>query len=261
MKHLPIATTALALGIARPAHAFDIEAHRTITARAVALEAAEHPDLTRHALDLAFANVAEDLNLVVKWAWFNHYFSPAGPVRTTWRVTSDVRVAGLEDELVDALLAGDEDATWSLAGHLLHHVQDMASPPHVVPVEHGLGDGFESYALTGLVWTSRGTPVAAMTGPRAHAELARRTWDAVEEGGYEACGERVAWSDWWRPEAGSFGAYGREGNRFGEPGPCPEEAEAMRSFATARVDDAVGYSRAVIRDVLNRVEGARIARR
>lgn len=253
MKHLPLALL-FGLLAAAPAHAFGIDAHREITARAVALEAAAWPALAVHAGDLAVGNVAEDLNLVVKWGFFNHYFNPTGAVRTSWRSTSDARVAGLWADIEAALRAGDAEEAWDRAGHLLHHIQDMASPPHVIPVEHGLGDGFERYPIGPLVAEARGVPVQARGGIELHEDLARRTWDAVETGSYVRCGRTVRWADHWAPEDGAFGRYGGEGNRFGDAADCPEEADAMRTFAEARVEDAVGYSRAFLREVAARVD-------
>lgn len=244
------------LALTPTARAFDLDAHRQLTTRAVALEAAAHPEIGGRVLDLVAANLGEDLNLVVKWGAFNHYFNPMAPVRTTWRATSDTRVAGLQEQLRQALAAGDEDEVWALAGAILHHVQDMASPPHVVPVEHGVGDGFESYPLDGLVLSAQGTPVPAMSGTRAHVELAGRTWSVVQTGGYAACGATHTWSEFWHAEPGVFGRYGGRGNRFGD-GACPEEDTRMAEFAGARVEDAVGYSRAWLRWVSARLATTR----
>lgn len=253
MKHLPLALLA-GLAVAAPAHAFGIDAHRQLTARAIALEAAEWPALAVHAGDLAVANVAEDLNVVVKWGFYNHYFNPMGAVRTSWRATSDARVAGLWTDIEAAIRAGDAEEAWDRAGHLLHHIQDMASPPHVIPVEHGLGDGFERYPIGPLVAGAQGTRVPAMGGIELHEDLARRTWDAVETGSYDRCGRTIRWEQHWAPERGEFGRYGGEGNRFGDAADCPEEADAMHAFAEARVEDAVGYSRTFLRDVAARLD-------
>lgn len=251
-----LASIVALLVLAPPARAFDLDAHRQLTTRAVALEAAAHPEIGARVLDLVASNLGEDLNLVVKWGAFNHYFNPMGSVRTTWRSTSDARVSGLQEELRHALAAGDEGEVWLLAGAILHHVQDMASPPHVVPVEHGIGDGFEGYSLDGLVLSARGTSVPEMSGTRAQVELAKRTWTVVQTEGYDACGATHQWSEFWQAEPGVFGQYGGRGNRFGE-GACPEEDARMAEFAGDRVEDAVGYSRAWLRWVSERLAATR----
>lgn len=256
MKHtIPTLILALA-GVAAPkAHAFSIGSHREITGRAVALEARAWPILAARSHEIALANVEEDLNLVVKWGLFNHYFNPKGAVRTTWRQTSDVRVEGLWADIERALAEGDEAEVWERAGHLLHHIQDMASPPHVIPVEHNMTDGFERYDIAPLLAVARGRDLPPMGGVEAHRELALRTWSAVEQGRFEACGQSMPWSDYWSGVPGEFGSYGAAGNRFGEAVPCDDEEVAMRAFAKERVDDAVGYSRAFLRGIAARLAG------
>src|SRR4051812_19619266 len=77
---------------------------------------------------LVWSDKLEDLNVLEKWWKYSHYFNPYHPLNMR-RFDSSVRVRELERGL---------SAHWDLGnlGHLIHHIQDMASPPHVVPVKH-----------------------------------------------------------------------------------------------------------------------------
>jgi hypothetical protein len=148
--------------LAPPAHAFSPGVHRALAERAVAIEAESAPSLAGHADRVGRAAAWEDYNLARKWLRFNHYYSPSFEIPTLWRRPSNERVAGLLDDIGRALGVHDDDRAFADVGAATHHVQDMASPPHVVPVGHGLGDGFESWDMDGLVGLVRGDDVPAM---------------------------------------------------------------------------------------------------
>ncbi|MFN7146151.1 MAG: hypothetical protein ACK4YP_20435, partial [Myxococcota bacterium] len=143
------------LVLVTPARAFSPEVHRAISARALVLEAADAPEARRFPV----AAADEDWNLLRKWGAWHHYGWDAPLL---WRRPSSERVARLEVALGAALAVGDRDRAWVLAGYAAHHVQDMASPPHVVPVAHGLADGFEDYDVAALVAGAGAEPPPAL---------------------------------------------------------------------------------------------------
>lgn len=263
----------LVLLLALPhATAFSPGVHRALAARAIELEraveataagaaegaaageaTAEGPDPVVHAdVALAFARGAadEDLNLARKWGRWHHYHSPSyAPVRSLGRHPSADRVAWLDDRIRVAAAVGNRRGVWLHAGQLAHHVQDMASPPHVVPVAHGLFDRFESYVDIAMVATVTGDGVAtlpAALGPAAAQQRLAEDTTAALAIPLVCDLETMDWSAFWAPRPGVFGAYGTAGNRFGALPAC---ASGMEAFARARLEAALAYTRAVVRYV------------
>ncbi len=228
------------LALLPDADAFRISAHRAITREAIAAEGME--EVGRW---LWQGNRAEDTRLNVKWRHFSHYFRPDVALSLPRRGTSDERVAVLLDEVEAAKAAGDEAAMWQAIGGILHHVQDMASPPHVIPVAHDLRDGFESWPVDELVVDLDLTTPEMLDPVAAHSALAWETWEVVQADGVSGCGMSIPLSDIWRaPEAESFGTYG--GMDFGETGDCPELTVAYEGVLIDRLEAAVRYSRSVL---------------
>lgn len=188
----------------------------------------------------------EDWNLPRKWTRWHHYDPPGFEVHPLGRRTSAERVATLDDELRAAAAAGDEAEAWLLAGLAAHHLQDMASPLHVVPVAHGLGDPFEGYPFAPLIAEagSPATPVPSGSPPEVQRTLALATLTALETPLPCPSGP-VPWSRVWVPGDRSFGRYGDV--PFGGVPGCEAATEA---FARARVEDAVAATRSVVRYVL-----------
>ncbi|MFZ5480015.1 MAG: hypothetical protein ACOZNI_24835 [Myxococcota bacterium] len=207
--------------VATPAGAFSPGVHRALSERAVELEAEARLD----ARAFGRATAMEDWNLARKWLVWSHYYRPDFPTR---RRPSDERVASLLARIRDA-----DGAIDVLLGHAAHHVQDMASPPHVVPVQHGLGDDFESSDMRALLGEVRGDGVAAMDPAAAQRALATETAELVATG--SLCGVPLA--DVWTSREGRFGEVGVP---FGEL--CDRDA-----FVRDRLDRALAYTRAVVR--------------
>jgi hypothetical protein len=225
------------MAISGPAAAFSPAVHRALSERAVALEADTSPALARQSARVARATAWEDWNLARKWIRWNHYFSPNFPVPTLWRRPSNERVAGLE-----ARIRGSTDRDYRLLGLAVHHVQDMASPPHVVPIVHGLGDGFESWEMRDLIGDLRGEDVPALDPAEAQRALARETEALVERGALHCEGRDVPLAEVWHTRERAFGRKG-EADFGGLPG-C-EEAET--AFVRDRLDRAVAFTRSVLR--------------
>jgi hypothetical protein len=121
--------------------AFELAEHKAITERAVAelsicLKAPISKKMIR---ELISFNRREDLNLFRKWGRYSHYYDPQGKMLSR-RASVELRLAKLEDDLKE-----DPDKAFDSLGGVIHYLQDMASPPHVIPIKHGASDGFESF--------------------------------------------------------------------------------------------------------------------
>jgi hypothetical protein len=168
---------------------------------------------------------------------YSHYYNPYKRVEIYFdlkimkyhRVDSMVRVKELEAEI--RLLGSIPMMTnmYDDLGHAIHHIQDMASPGHVVPVDHDLSDGFESFSpdsvKTALIQTLpmdceffRVPPPASLK--EILRGLAALTYDDLSEKlTIRINGNPVetTWKDlFWMPSTDrSFGHYGWAGNNFG----------------------------------------------
>ncbi len=117
-----------------------------------------------------------------------------------------------------------------ILGHAIHHIQDMTSPPHVVPVMHGLYDGFESYEVAlaevplqkiDCSFIEKGK---SKTLSKLHHETAQETLARVRPGGDAGISVienglhmKVWWNAFWQEKSsGEFGEYGFLGNNFGK---------------------------------------------
>ncbi|MBN1210291.1 MAG: hypothetical protein JXB05_35895 [Myxococcaceae bacterium] len=254
-----VAVLLLLLGAPLRAEAFSVEDHESITEAAVdaALGSGERPLLAAHREAVLHGATAEDLNLHVKWTGFHHFYFPEGSLETVLRQASDARVRQLWEEALEAARHGDLERAFDRAGHLAHHVQDMASPPHVVPVSHGLGDRFEGYGVRASLARAAGRAVMPLSGTDAQQVLARETLAAVRTEALPTRHGAIPWSAFWaEPEAhgpGVFGDYGTEiGNAFGASlvrwrgREYEVEPASYAAFMDARVSGAVAYTRAFL---------------
>ncbi len=227
--------------------AFSPGLHRAMAERAIVLEAESRPWIAEHARTFGRAAAWEDFNVLQKWLGSNHYYSPSFALPKLWRLPSDTRVARLEGELLAA--TDCPCRAWDRAGHAVHHVQDMASPPHVVPIVHGLGDAFERQDLFGLLAEVTGDGLPAMSPREAHLALAAETEALVRSGVIDCAGREVPWSSYWEIRLGRFGRLGA--SRFGKIEACKA---AEQAFVRDRLDRALAHSRAVVRYVAEAIE-------
>jgi hypothetical protein len=249
-----------------PAGAFSVEDHRALTAAAVdaALASGARPGLATHRDSVLHGATAEDLNLHVKWTGWHHFYRPEGRLDSALRQGSDARVRELWEEALEAARHGDMSRAWDRAGHLAHHLQDMASPPHVVPVNHGLGDGFERYGLRASLSRLPAREVTPLSGSEAQLALARETLEVVRSQVLATReGAGVPWSAFWSEpgvESGDFGAYGPVGNSFGQArvrwkgSTRRADPAAYAAFMDARAAAAVAYTRAFLEWAAQRFE-------
>jgi hypothetical protein len=264
----------LVLGAPLSAVAFSVEDHQALTEAAVdaALASGARPLLAEHRGAVIHGATAEDLNLHVKWTGWHHFYFPEGTLETPLRQASDARVRELWEEALEAARHGDLARAFDRAGHLVHHLQDMASPPHVVPVNHGLGDGFERYGVRGSLARGTGREVAPLSGPAAQQALARETLDAVRTGALPTAEGAIPWSSFWAEPGtrgpGVFGGYGAEvGNAFGQGTvrwkgrEHPIDPAEYAAFMDARVAGAIAYTRAFLEWASDRFEEATASER
>lgn len=177
---------------------------------------------------LVQSDLNEDLNLVVKELMYSHYYNPNHEL-DMWRYSSMDRVHDLSPSLQVCRVGG---STWDGAntadlGHVIHHLQDMTVPSHVVPVSHSAWDGFETYEDNGEIGSDLTCAEIARGGgenlERMLQETALDTLAYVKQFKVSArnnAGDRqqheVRGTDFW-VEASStgFGSYGAFGNAFG----------------------------------------------
>jgi hypothetical protein len=172
------------------------------------------------------ANQWEDLNILRKWTEYSHFYHPEHGFRSL-RGTSRDRILDLEGQL---RATHDGGAKEVLVGKALHHLQDMAAPPHVVPVNHFWTDGFEKLVVQveakfsfasceALLEQASRTSVSEL-----HQTVAEETLKSVRTGSLR--GVRVGASlrrvalpliVFWSPGGrGDWGEYGLVGNAFGD---------------------------------------------
>jgi hypothetical protein len=257
----------LAVAVPLRAQAFAVGDHQRLTEAAIdaALASRERPLLERHRDEVVHGATAEDLNLHVKWTGWHHFYTPEGSLDTVIRQASDARVRGLWAEALEAARHGDMARAFDRAGHLAHHLQDMASPPHVVPVNHGPGDGFEGYGIRDSLARAPRREVAPLPGAEAQRALAIETLSAVRGEALTSKGGAIPWSAFWAaPKThapGAFGGYGAEvGNAFGQPAVRWRGREhtvdpaGYAAFMDARVSGAVAYTRAFLEWATDQLE-------
>jgi hypothetical protein len=247
----------LALLLPLGASAFSVSSHEAMTRASIdaALEAGAPSALAAHRETVVEGSRAEDLNLFVKWTGYHHFFHPGVSLDSSIRKDSGTRVRVLWREAEEAASNGDLARAFDRVGHLVHHIQDMGVPMHVVPVMHGLTDRFEQHeAKTGLGCLAR--EIAPLSGEEAQLALARETLEVVRTGTLPVEGGAIPWSAFWAEptphKPGAFGGYGVVGNAFDskevrwQGRTWKVDPTAYEGFVDARVGSAVAYSRAFL---------------
>lgn len=76
-------------------------------------------------------------------------------------------VAERQKELVNEIQHGLSDRLFTRFGRLLHHIQDMSTPSHVVPVYHGPGipDPYEDYLISDWDYLSHANDATLAASP------------------------------------------------------------------------------------------------
>ncbi|MFY0565616.1 hypothetical protein ACN28E_17475 [Archangium lansingense] len=250
---LPLLALMLPLG----ASAFSVPDHEVMTRASVDAVLAEggHPELAAHRAAVVEGSRAEDLNLHVKWTGYHHFFHPGTSLDSSFRKDSGARVRALWEEAEEAASNGDLARAFDRVGHLVHHIQDMAVPMHVVPVMHGLSDRFEQHAARQALFPE-GRQLEPLSGADAQLALARETLEVVRTGSLPVEGGSIPWNAFWAEPStrgpGAFGGYGVVGNAFDskevrwQGRTWKVDPSAYDDFVDARVESAVAYSRAFL---------------
>lgn len=253
LPFLPLLALLLPLG----ASAFSVPDHEAMTRASVdaVLAAGQHPGLAAHRAAIVEGSRAEDLNLHVKWTGYHHFFHPGTSLDSSFRKDSGTRVRVLWAEAEEAASNGDLARAFDRVGHLVHHIQDMAVPMHVVPVMHGLSDRFEQHAAKQAL-VAQGRKLEPLSGAEAQLALARETLEVVRRGSLPVEGGAIPWSAFWAEPGtrgpGAFGGYGAVGNAFDskevrwQGRTWKVDPSAYDDFVDARVESAVAYSRAFL---------------
>jgi hypothetical protein len=174
------------------------------------------------------ADLDEDINVFVKDLVYSHYYHPEKQLQMR-RYDSMVRVSRLEIQLNIEPVPSVDDL-----GHLIHHLQDMAAPPHVVPVNHWFTDGFENHApvTSGFAsgyscqdlqkFHSEATDLRTVLHDTAETTIQKVRKVSLPAQFTGASGDpiglRVPLTWFWQESSdNSFGQYGVLGNNFGQP--------------------------------------------
>ncbi len=152
-----------ALVISFDAQAFRLEEHATLTRLAATEFEICYPGLLDiSSIDaLVDSNLNEDRNLPRKWLQYSHFYNPTKPILDLRKFPSEVsasdfRLGQLQTTIEGISISSAQTAAGIMdffkqslpeLGHAIHHIQDMASPPHVVPVMHDLRDRYESLIM------------------------------------------------------------------------------------------------------------------
>lgn len=211
--------------MSQPVYAYSLKDHRQLTEAAFQSIERCFPGSIEpsEAAAVVSANLWEDKNLIDKWFKYSHFYQPRHEVGML-RENSQARVRAIQDRLDQGGLSRPKEL--DLIGALLHHVQDMTVPLHVMPVNHFWTDGFEKLAVTTesrLQFDSCETLLMqslAIDAVGLHHQTAVETYEDVLDSSLQATSPQgfsipLTWF-WEEGTDGEFGSYGLLGNAFGK---------------------------------------------
>lgn len=183
-------------------------------------------------------NRDEDMNLLRKWTQYSHFYHPEKQLDPKFsgvidRYTSDHRLIDVEQK-IDALVSDKPKETTKIfieLGYAIHHIQDLTSPPHVIPINHpvvseGLHDSYEMYEKRNTLfpddfnssqhcsYMSLGTTLLEL-GKSAASKTLHKVRSSPISVYRENQQLTIYWTYFWK-EAENFGTYGILGNNFGK---------------------------------------------
>ena len=230
---------------ASSALSYRLHEHKIVTRCAVSVFNACQTKMVFSALDtqsLVQGNLSEDYNLLAKWLRSSHYYNPERRVSKLLRNDALSRVRYLEKQ----------PSSLRKLGKIIHFVQDVTSPPHVIPVAHNLSDGFEKFQVRekDLIRSKYTCPTEIRSPGVVLKHTALQTLTRLNE---EAKAQRddqsyrFSWAMFWTKRTGSnFGSYGFWGNAFGITEPIfvlghayKFDKEVFYNFKLQRLNDAV----------------------
>jgi len=137
---------------------------------------------------------------------------------------------------LNTLLSSNADKLkiYGIAGRMAHHIQDMSSPPHVIPVYHLGSDKFDSYINDTYVLPDI-KPVAYpidCTPDKLLDQAARNTLNSIKDDVIFTNGGTIpgeSWLKFWHGDddknLNGFKKYGEYGNTFGINRECKGVAQ------------------------------------
>lgn len=208
-------------------HAFSLSDHRAITTLAFD-QFMVCTQLVGHEADkkiLIAGNLNEDLNLANKWSRWSHFYNPHRKLKMRRRDAVS-RVSFLEK-----IWNKDQKKKIFLAGQMIHYIQDMASPPHVVPVMHSLNDSFEGLEVSLAALQKRSqscqflntlgqdknrnfSSLAKALAKETHHKLSIKKFEILINQKKYSMNYNAFWQEFL--EGDKFGQYGLLGNNFGK---------------------------------------------
>lgn len=204
------------------AHAFHLDDHKRIMIQAMnEMQACLPGKLTAASQRIIWqSDLQEDINILLKDTFYSHFYNPNKKLAML-RFDSSVRVKDEQSGLMKMVNTVDDlnqQSNSSGLGAAAHHIQDMAVPAHVVPVMHGLGDGFETYPFEGDIssgWSC--AEIAKFSGSQdllaILKETALLTLAKVQGTQYNG----LSGEGFWKGSSDNqFGDYGVAGNNFGQ---------------------------------------------
>jgi len=135
---------------------------------------------------------------------------------------------------------------YEVAGRIAHHIQDMSSPPHVMPIYHTSGDKFDTHKPMHEPVVDVAAICKEVNGPVVEPfklldDAAKNTLKAVVEKDVFADGEtgiNDTWMKFWGgpddQDLSGFKTYGDYGNLFGTIPPC--ESILCRAYDSKAFD-------------------------
>lgn len=229
-----------------PAHAFEPRKHADFSREAAAIyQVCTGRELPGNVID-AFVkgSVREDdptLERALNW----HFYNRDGKIGTYRKFFltcegSNGRIFQKRLDTLDYLIDAKRplDEIYAVAGRAVHHIQDMSSPPHAMPIYHTIFDKFDKYEFTPTSVDVSGICADAGTKKYVPLELlenaARNTLEAVERPVVFDDGKTVSGETWLKFWGGpedqcyaGFSTYGAYGNSFGKSKPRGDSACAL----------------------------------
>lgn len=225
--------------LASPCHAFKPqEQHDPISQQAISLYQSctgriIPNDLTEIFIQKVIAEDDKNLERLTNW----HFYNNKGKIERYYLFfygANDKTFQKLVEQL-NGLLASPQPRKielYKIAGRLAHHIQDMSTPPHVMPIYHVADDRFENYMPThppdvnpadfckvlkepvispsDLLEEAAQNTLKAVAGPVV--------FDSVKNVEHET------WMKFWggadNPDLTGFKTYGEYGDVFGMLPPC-----------------------------------------
>ena len=230
-----VAVWALLLFGSAPAFAYEPQIHQQLTflaARQFNECAQNHPQIQRlSALDTRYvvrSNAAQaDGNFFVRMFRWNYYNRLDQSNRTAWYLIDTRFHQHFEGLLENVDEPKDRQQQLRDLGRLVNYIQNVTSPPHVVPVYTGRwwrlswSDRFDSFPLDAArveaAIAGNCEPLVSSTKTSYKDVLvavAESTIEAVREPIY---GFPTTWESYWKlaEKSDEFGEYGPAGNHFG----------------------------------------------